>query len=53
MNKFNLNEELVLDIKNNKNSEVPLEKRITKIILAKYFRLNLAIKKFILKLSIG
>ena len=33
MNKFNLNEELVLDIKNNKNSEVPLEKRITKIIM--------------------
>ena len=33
MNKFNLNEELVLDIKSNKNSEVPLEKRITKIIM--------------------
>ena len=33
MNKFKLNEELVLDIKSNKNSEVPLEKRITKIIM--------------------
>ena len=33
MNKFNLNEELAMDIKMNKNSELPLEKRITKIIM--------------------
>ena len=33
MNKFNLNEELAIDIKMNKNSELPLEKRITKIIM--------------------
>ena len=32
-NKFNLNEELVIDTKNNKNTELPFEKRITKLIM--------------------
>ena len=33
MHKFNLNEELVIDTKNNKNTELPFEKRITKLIM--------------------
>ena len=32
-NKFNLNEELIIDTKNNKNTELPFEKRITKLIM--------------------
>ena len=32
-NKFNINEELVIDTKNNKNTELPFEKRITKLIM--------------------
>ena len=32
-NKFNLNEELVIYTKNNKNTELPFEKRITKLIM--------------------
>ena len=32
-NKFNLNEELVVDTKNNKNTELSFEKRITKLIM--------------------
>ena len=33
MNKFNLNEELVIDTKSNKNSELPFEKGIAKLIM--------------------
>ena len=33
MHKFNLNEELIIDTKNNKNTELPFEKRITKLIM--------------------
>ena len=32
-NKFNINEELIIDTKNNKNTELPFEKRITKLIM--------------------
>ena len=32
-NKFNINEELLIDTKNNKNTELPFEKRITKLIM--------------------
>jgi len=35
INKFNLNEELLIDIKSQKYSELPLEKKITKIIVDK------------------
>jgi len=34
-NKFNLNEELILDLKHCKNSELPLEKKVTKILIDK------------------
>ena len=34
-NKFNLDEELIIDIKSHKYSELPLEKKITKIIVDK------------------
>ena len=45
MNKFNLNEELVVDTKFNKNSELSFEKKITKIITNQKKRNNKKISK--------